>query len=206
LAGTLPRTRVSQIAELRGKLISLRPFEPAVVDAAWSGLALQDEAAHPRPRPEDRGPVPSDGFRRRLERSGRLWRGSLDLAIDRKGRLVGQIQARTSPKQTLPSGVFEIGVVLYERGDRGRGYGREAVDLLTTWLFDEGLAERVQAGTAADNSPMRAVLEHLGFRLEGILRGFGPASDGTRIDGALYAVLRSDWEERLRERRRRGGG
>ena len=89
-------------------------------------------------------------------------------------------------------------MVLYRPADRGRGYGREAVDLLTTWLFEQGLAERVQAGTAAGNAPMRAVLERLGFRLEGILRGFGPMSDGTRVDGALYAVIRSDWEERLR--------
>jgi RimJ/RimL family protein N-acetyltransferase len=204
LAGIVPRTRPHPITELRGKLITLRPFTSAVVDVAWGGLALQDEAAHPRPKPQDRLPQPSEEFRRRLERSGRLWRGCLDLAIDRRGRLIGQIQARTSPKQTLPSDVFEIGVVLYEQGDRGKGYGREAVDLLITWLFDEGLAERVQAGTAADNRPMRAVLDHLGFRLEGIMRGFGPASDGTRIDGALYAVLRSDWEERLRERPRGG--
>ncbi len=40
---------------------------------------------------------------------------------------------------------------------------------------------------------MRAVLEHLGFRLEGTMRGFGAMSDGTRIDGAMYALLRSDW-------------
>jgi RimJ/RimL family protein N-acetyltransferase len=197
LGGTVHRPRVPQIVEIRGNLVMLRPFAPSEVGAAWRGLALQDEAAHPRPRPEDRRPWPSDAFRRRLERSGRLWRGCLDLAIDRRGRLVGQIQARTSPKQTLPPGVFEFGLVLYRKADRGKGYGREAVELLTAWLFDAGLAERVQAGTAADNAPMRAVLERLGFRLEGILRGFGPLNDGTRVDGALYAVIRSDWEERF---------
>ena len=187
------RRRVLEIVELRGRLIRLRPFDPNEADTAWRGLAHQDEGAHPRPRPEDRRPTASDAFRRSTERSGRLWRGCLDLAIDRRGRLVGQIQARTSPKQTLPPDVFEIGVVLYRQGDRGKGYGREAVQLLTTWLFERGLAERIQAGTAADNAPMRAVLEHLGFRLEGTMRGFGAMSDGTRIDGAMYALLRSDW-------------
>jgi RimJ/RimL family protein N-acetyltransferase len=160
--------------------------------AAWKGLASQDEAAHPRPKPEDRRSKPSEAFRRRLERSGRLWRGCLDLAVDRNGRLVGQVQARTNPKQTLPAGVFEIGVVLYRKQDRGKGYGREAVQLLTAWLFEVAGAERVQAGTDVANHAMRAVLEHLGFRLEGILRGFGPMSDGSRSDGALHAMIRSD--------------
>jgi [ribosomal protein S5]-alanine N-acetyltransferase len=188
----MTRSQTRALTELQGKLIRLRPFEPDEVVAAWEGLAGQDEAAHPRSRPEDRRPDPSEVFRRRLGRSGRLWRGCLDLAIDRGDRLVGQIQARSSPKQTLPAGVFEIGVVLYQR-DRGKGYGREAVELLTAWLFEVAGAERVQAGTDAANHAMRAVLEHLGFRLEGILRGFGPMGNGTRSDGALYAVVKSDW-------------
>jgi RimJ/RimL family protein N-acetyltransferase len=160
---------------------------------AWQGLAQQDEAAHPRRRPEDSRPQPPEQFRRRLHRSGRLWRGCLNLAIDHDGRLVGTIQARTSPAQTLPAGVYEIGVILYQGQDRGNGYGTEAVRLLTTWLFQTGKAERVQAGTAADNTVMRAVLTRLGFRLEGILRGYGAMSDGSRCDGAMYAVLRPEW-------------
>jgi RimJ/RimL family protein N-acetyltransferase len=182
--------------ELRGRLIRLRPFLPEEVDAAWRGLALQDESAHPRLRPEDRRPQPSDGFRRGLNRSGMLWRGCLDLAIDRQGRLIGQLQARTRPKQTLPPGVFEIGVVLYRQRDRCKRYGREAIELLTSWLFEAGGADRVQAGTGADNTPMRIVLERLGFRLEGILRAYGALSDGTRSDGALYAVVKPEWMER----------
>jgi RimJ/RimL family protein N-acetyltransferase len=192
----MTRTQARTVTELQGKLIRLRSFEPGEVVAAWKGLARQDEAAHPRSRPQDRLAQPSEAFRRRLVRSGRLWRGCLDLAIDRGGRLIGQIQARTTPKQTLPPGVFEIGVVLYRQRDRGKGYGREAVELLTAWLFEAAGAERVQAGTDAANHAMRAVLEHLGFRLEGILRGFGSLSDGTRIDGALHAVTKSDWMDR----------
>jgi RimJ/RimL family protein N-acetyltransferase len=181
------------LVDLPGLLIRLRPFRADEVDTAWQGLAQQDEAAHPRRRPEDRLPQPSEQFRRRLHHSGRLWRGSLNLAIDRDGGLVGTIQARTSPAQTLPAGVYEIGVILYQPRDRGHGYGAEAVDLLTTWLFESGKAERVQAGTAADNTAMRAVLERLGFQLEGVMRGYGAMSDGTRSDGAMYAVLKLEW-------------
>lgn len=189
----MPAQRAERILELRGESVRLRPFTPDEFDAAWQGLSLQDEAAHPRRTPQDRRPRPSEKFRRSLERSGRLWRGCLDLAIDRKGNLVGQIQARTAPKQTLPEGVFEIGVVLYRRRDRGKGYGREAISLLTNWLFHKAGAARVQAGTEAGNAAMRAVLEALDFRLEGIMRAYGATGDGARLDGAMYAVTQSEW-------------
>ena len=181
------------LADLPGELIRLRPFRAEEVDLAWQGLAQQDEAAHPRRLPEDHRPQPSERFRRRLLRSGRLWRGLLDLAIDRDGQLVGTIQARTRPAQTLPADVYEIGVILYRPRDRGNGYGAEAVELLTTWLFETGQAERVQAATEAGNTAMRAVLERLGFQLEGVMRGYGAMSDGTRSDGAMYAVLKPEW-------------
>lgn len=40
---------------------------------------------------------------------------------------------------------------------------------------------------------MRSVLEAVGFQLEGILRAYGATGDGTPLDGALYALTRSDW-------------
>jgi uncharacterized protein (DUF302 family)/RimJ/RimL family protein N-acetyltransferase len=181
------------LVDLRGTLIQLRAFRADEIDAAWRGLALQDEAAHPRHRPEDHNPQASEQFRRRHLRSGRQWRGWLNLAVDHDGRLIGTIQARTRPAQTLPAGVYEIGVVLYQPQDRGQGYGAQAVELLTAWLFETGQAERVQAGTEAGNMAMRTVLERLGFQHEGIMRGYGAASDGARIDGAMYAVLKPDW-------------
>jgi RimJ/RimL family protein N-acetyltransferase len=92
--------------------------------------------------------------------------------------------------------VFEIGLVLYQHEDRGKGYGREAIAVLTDWLFRVSGAERVQAATEARNAAMRSVLEALGFRLEGIMRAFGAASDGTRYDGAMYAVTRPEWTGR----------
>jgi RimJ/RimL family protein N-acetyltransferase len=187
------RSSARAFADIQGALIRLRPFRAEEVDAAWQGLALQDEAAHPRHRPQDRHSQPSQQFRRRLSRSGRLWRGCLDLAIDQGGRLAGTIQARTRPAQTLPAGVYEIGVILYRPTYRGQGYGREAVELLTGWLFETSGAERVQASTDAGNTAMRAVLERLGFQLEGIMHAYGAMTDGTRIDCAMYAVLRPQW-------------
>ena len=192
-SGSAAATPGRSLVDLPGRLIRLRPFRADEVDTAWHGLAQQDEAAHPRRGPADLRVRPSEQFRRRLHRSGRLWRGCLDLGIDCDGRLVGTIQARSRPTQTLPAGVYEIGVVLYQPGDRGHGYGAEAVELLTSWLFQSGNAERVQAGTDVGNTAMRTVLERLGFQLEGVMRGYGATSAGGRIDGAMYAVLKPEW-------------
>jgi RimJ/RimL family protein N-acetyltransferase len=188
----MSRSAGRQVVELRGSLIRLRPFAPAEVEAAWHGLSLQDEAAHPRRSKDDWSPTPPDRFRRRIERSGTLWRGRLDLAIERRVRLIGMTAARTAPQQSLPQGVFEVGVVLFGVKDRGKGYGGEAIELLTRWLFEVAGAARVQAGTATGNVAMRRVLERLGFRLEGVMRGYEPMADGSRVDGAMYAQLRSE--------------
>ena len=108
---------------------------------------------------------------------------------------MGDVQARQGIGQRLPPGVVELGISLYGSANRGKGYGSEAITLLTTWLFDNGIAERVQAGTAIDNAAMRRVLEKLGFSFEGVMRSFMPVGDH-REDFALYAVTRQDWASR----------
>jgi RimJ/RimL family protein N-acetyltransferase len=144
----------------------------------------------------DRGAhVPTRGarerMRRRIANSGRLVGGWLDLAIDADGSLVGEIDARHPPR-AMPPGVFELGIAFFDEEARGRGYGTEAIALLTAHLFAELGAERVQASTAVDNSAMRRVFEKLGFAKEGVMRSFMPAGE-SRDDYVLYAVTRADW-------------
>ena len=88
--------------------------------------------------------------------------------------------------------MVELGIELYGSTDRGKGYGTEAIALMTNWLFRNGIAERVQASTSKDNLAMRRVLEKLGFTFEGIMRAFMPAGDH-REDFALYAITRAEW-------------
>lgn len=128
---------------------------------------------------------------RRISRSGRFVEGRLDLGVEVGGRLVGGVEARR-PKGAWPPGVAEIGIGLFAESDRGRGIGTEAVRLLTERLFSEHGVARVQASTAVGNAAMRSVLERLGYRFEGVLRGFMPGPDG-REDYALYGVTLEDW-------------
>jgi RimJ/RimL family protein N-acetyltransferase len=178
------------ISELRGNAVVLRPFRPDELDELLEGRRRVGMLPMNRP-----------GARRRLaaliDHSGTVWRGRLDLAIAADGRLVGEIDAR-SPEGAFPRGVYEIGISLFDPADRRRGFGSDAVETVTRWLFVHGGAERVQASTAVDNNAMRAVLRRLGFLEEGVLRAFMPSGDGTRDDYALYAVTRSDWCGRQR--------
>lgn len=132
-------------------------------------------------------------LRRKVERSGRLVRGRLELAVEAEGRLVGDVEAR-APAHAFPPGVYEIGVTVFDDGDRGRGYGLEATRLLVDHLFDAEEAARVQASTAEWNGPMRTILVRLGFQEEGVLRDYFPAGE-SRDDYVMYAMTRGDWLE-----------
>lgn len=118
----------------------------------------------------------------------------LDLAIEAEGRLIGDVQAR-HPPNAIPEGVFELGIEIYDSADHGKGYGKEAVRLLTDWLFTRAGAGRVQAGTAVGNVSMRKVLESLGFVFEGVMRGFMAGESG-REDFTLYGVTGPEWQAR----------
>jgi RimJ/RimL family protein N-acetyltransferase len=170
---------------LRGELVTLRALRPDEVDLFWRSRG---------------GKLTRERCLERIERSGKLTEGKLDLGIDVEGRLVGDVGARR-PRDFYPPGVYELGIDIFHPDDRGHGYGREAIALLTGHLFgDEGIAERVQGSTAVGNGPMRRVFELLGFQFEGVLRGLMPGPDG-REDYALYAVLKDEWPHVTNSRR-----
>jgi RimJ/RimL family protein N-acetyltransferase len=174
------------LVRLEGPTVILRPFRPEELPILVRAYTRADPSTRPGPA------LSADRLRKRIERSGRFYRGMLNLGMEAHGRLIGDIQARTKPAQTLPPGVFELGIEIYEPGDRRRGHGTEAVRLLTAWLFEETGAKRVQVSTAASNTGMRAVLERLGYPLEGMLRGFAWTQDEPN-DLAMYGLPREDW-------------
>lgn len=173
------------MVELCGRKVVLRPLRTEEFEAV--------REAQQRMFPIDPPTAASDRrLRKRIERSGRLVDGWLDLAIEVDGRLVGDVGARR-PEGALPPGVYELGISLFDETDRGKGYGAEATELLTGHLFDAHEAERVQATTDVSNQAMRRVFEKLSFVHEGTLRSFMHSKNG-REDYAMYAVTREDWD------------
>lgn len=177
---------------LRGSVVTLRPFRAAEVErllAVWAAAPVGDGVNH-------HGIIPDRArLEERVAKSG-TWsdddNAGLWLAIEADGRLVGEIQAR-NPTGGLPPGVFELGVEVHEASDRGRGLGTAAVAELTSYLFREEAALRVQLSTDVDNRAMCTLAERLGFSREGVLRGYMPTARGPR-DHAMYGMTRDDWE------------
>jgi RimJ/RimL family protein N-acetyltransferase len=170
---------MGEVVELRGERIVIRPLRRDELDAWLAGRADLGREALPA------GLQERERLRERIERSGTLRHGEIDLAIEVGGRLAGQIQAYRPPSRTLPEGVYEIGVALFDSADRGKGLGTEAVRLFVDWLFEQG-GEHVQGGTAVTNHPMRRVFERLGFRVIGRL-------DVDGLEELLYGVKKAEW-------------
>ena len=96
--------------------------------------------------------------------------------------------------------VTEIGYML-AREHWGGGIAREAVSRVIDHIFLAEGQRRVFADTDPDNAPSRALLEKLGFKLEGYLRAEWETHIGVR-DTSLYGLLKDEWEE-VRALRRR---
>jgi RimJ/RimL family protein N-acetyltransferase len=160
----------------------LRPLLTAEeIDEAWQAMVTSDPIAIAELPDED-------GFRARLRRSGRMHDGWLDLAIDLGGTPIGRIQTFVPPGRPLPAGTFEVGIGLHEEV-RGKGYGREAIALLTDWLFERAAAQAVEAPTDPGNLAMRAVFQRVGWTLAGSLTEYGR-------EWVMYRITRQQWQAR----------
>jgi RimJ/RimL family protein N-acetyltransferase len=163
---------------IRGPRLLLRPLTRAEIDVEWNAMVGSD--------PMSIAVLPDEqAFRARLERSGRMVDGWLDLAIDLGGRVIGRIQTFVPAGRPLGPGVFDVGIDLREDA-RGKGCGTEALRLLTDWLFREAGAQRVEASTDPANAAMRAVFEKVGWALVGTLHEF-------EREWVLYALDRDGW-------------
>lgn len=121
-----------------------------------------------------------------LAREAPEWRG---WAITLKGddTAIGVVAAG----EKRQGNVTELGYIL-ARAHWGGGIAREAVSAVIDRIFAEG-QRRVFADTDPDNKASRALLERLGFKLEGVLRGEWETHIGVR-DTTIYGLLREEWD------------
>jgi RimJ/RimL family protein N-acetyltransferase len=167
--------------QISGSRLVLRAFRPAEIEAEWQAMVTDDPMAV--------GEVPDEAsFKARLEQSGHLADGRLDLAIDLDGAAIGRIQTFVLPGRPLPAGTFDVGIGLRQDA-RGRGYGREALTLLTDWLFSRAAAQVVEASTAPANVAMRTVFQRVGWQEAGSLNEHGR-------EWVVYRITRPQWQAR----------
>jgi len=167
---------------IRGERVVLRPFRPEELDQWHSArmASADDRTQFPV------GPPDPERLCERVERSGELRHGTLDLAVDVDGRLIGEIGTYAEPGREMRPGLFFLSIALFRPQDRGRGLGTDAVRVLCDWLFRSAGAERIESSTAISNPAMRGVFEKLGFGFEGVKSRWD-------VDWAHYAVSREQW-------------
>jgi len=126
--------------------------------------------------------------------------GIIDVAAD---RLIGTSQFyRSAP---CIHGI-ELGYILHDRADRGKGLAAPAVRLFSDLLFRERPDfYRQQLVIEVWNTASWRLAERCGFIREGLLRssGFG---DGDPADCFIYSRTRKDFHEELHSGPSLGGG
>ena len=174
---------------IRGSRLLLRALQPGEIEEEWQAMVTAD--------PMVIAALPEEAaFKARLRRSGHLEDGWLDLAIDLDGVSIGRIQTFVPPGRALPPGTFDVGIDLRENA-RNKGYGREALALLTDWLFEHAAAEAAEASTDPANVAMRAVFRKVGWMPAGSLTKLGR-------EWVRYRITRPEWEARQRQRKPSG--
>jgi len=132
-------------------------------------------------------------------------RARLAVAAAQTGELLGSISLDLFAERQAA----EIGYWV-KREARRQGVALAAARLLIRWAFEEVGVERLEILTYPGNAASQALAEKLGFRREGLLRGFlavepgkdrsGRAEalpDGSlppRDDQVQFALLRDDWK------------
>jgi RimJ/RimL family protein N-acetyltransferase len=165
---------------IEGERVVLRPVRLDEFEDLWADRHAADRSV--LPVAPDRNALWA-----RVERSGVMRDGTIDLAIEGGGQRIGEIQTYVPTTRPLPAGTFELGIGIDERY-QGQGYGTEAVRLFVGWLFTTVDATSVQMATVEANVAMRTVLDRLGFTALGTSLDHGQ-------EFVLYAVTRAGWTQ-----------
>ncbi|MFS0722867.1 GNAT family N-acetyltransferase [Paenibacillus sp. 1P07SE] len=90
----------------------------------------------------------------------------------------------------------EMGIVIGDPADHGRGYGREAIGVLQQFVYHELGLNRLQLEVHEDNRAAIQCYQHCGFREEGRLRQ-RHYRQGRYTDLLLMGQLREDYDRQI---------
>jgi RimJ/RimL family protein N-acetyltransferase len=133
-------------------------------------------------------------FDKLLEGDERHW-----FVIEADGRVIGKIGFVQSNRR---NGTAEFGIEIYDPEYIGKGYGRDAINVLLDWAFRIQNFRRIWLKTNAANERALRCYQAVGFVEEGRLRQ-QLYYEGRYVDAVLMGLLRSEWEESRPEERRK---
>jgi RimJ/RimL family protein N-acetyltransferase len=114
-------------------------------------------------------------------------RGTL-LITDHKGKMLGRLFF-WKPVSYMDS--FELGGMIFEPEERGKGVMSEALPIMLAFLFDTKRVDRLQATHLPGNEASKHVLTQAGMTYEGTLRN-AVFHRGQSTDVLLYSIVRGE--------------
>ncbi len=118
------------------------------------------------------------------------WNGFV-IAYKDTEEYIGQIDFVRVDQQ---NGWGEMGMVIGEKSSRGRGFGREAIEVFLRFAFEELRLNRVELSCYEGNTAAQKSYEAVGFTKEGVRRSKWYRG-GTYQDQFLYGLLFDDWKQ-----------
>lgn len=174
---------------LRGERATLRGVTRDGLPLVWkfnNDLDVELAGGGDPPMPQAFERVVAD-FERETAKGGRdgAWFG-----IEVDGQFIGSC-GLFNVNET--SHTAELGIAIGDKDYWGKGYGREAVNLLIEYAFRYRNFRRVWLWVHADNERAIRAYRACGFVVEGRLREH-MYSNGRYVDAVYMGILRSDWE------------
>ncbi len=180
---------------LPGALTTRRLIVRAVEDADLDDLVIvngDDEVTRHLPYPSWRGVHDAQAWLSRMRAMHAAGLGLQFVIAERHGgKVIGSCLLH---RRDEGSARAELGYVL-GRAHWGQGLMREALTGLLDHAFDGYALRRIEAEVNPANSASCALLLHLGFTCEGLLRQRWSAK-GQTYDTAFYGLLRGEWPRR----------
>jgi len=176
---------------LVGKDVYLRPLEVSDVDGPY--LAWLND--HEVTRFLEAGHTPStrESLRRYVESAANAPDTVMLAIVDKASDAhVGNIKlARIHPLHRRA----DMGIMIGDKRVRGRGYGREALELILDYAFERLNLNKVYLGVDAENTGAVTMYERVGFVLEGTQRQH-LFRDGAFRDSHVMSILRDEFRSR----------
>jgi ribosomal-protein-alanine N-acetyltransferase len=175
---------------IRTERLELRPFSPSDGPAVFAYSQDSDWVEYQQTTPSSK----REAARVVAEFLLRDWENQPAWAITLSSVVVGLVTLTFTAEHRIA--LLGYGI---HKDHRGLNLTAEAIRAVLAEAFVEyPELTRVAANTDARNHSSIRLLEKLGFSREATLRLGGVTAKGELVDGAIYGLLRSEWEVRTR--------
>src|SRR5262245_45666619 len=116
-----------------------------------------------------------------------------EFVIEADGKVIGEIELHRWKNRR--AGSATLGVSILDPDYLGKGYGRDAINVLLDWAFRIQNYRRIGLSTLATNERAIRCYEGVGFQHEGRERQ-AEYCNGDYLDVVIMGILRGEWEAR----------